>query len=86
MEIEEIISIIKKEFDRDESGIDWQEEKYKFDNFSNNIYDIKVNSITIPFVCTLFLNNDELLVFGKGDATLAIIPREIIETLEVIKK
>lgn len=86
MQIENIIAILKENFDCDENGLDWQEQKYIFENNSDNVYDIAVNGITVPFVSDFFLNNEELIISGKHDLVLAVIPREIINELEVIKK
>ncbi|MDO5849168.1 MAG: hypothetical protein Q4P18_06515 [Methanobrevibacter sp.] len=86
MQIEEIIDILKADFDCDESGLDWQEHKYLFENDGENAYDIKVNGITVPFVFSVFATDDQVLIFSKGDLVLAEVPREIIETIEVIKK
>ena len=62
MQIENIIEILKENFDCDESGLDWQEHKYIFENNTNNIYDIEVNGITVPFVSSFFLNDEELII------------------------
>ena len=86
MQIESIIEILKENFDCDESGLDWQEHKYIFENNTKNIYDIEVNGITVPFVSSFFLNDEELIISGQHNLVLAIIPRETIDTLEVIKK
>ncbi len=86
MQIENIIEILKENFDCDESGLDWQEHKYIFENNTKNIYDIEVNGITVPFVSSFFLNDEELIISGQHNLVLAIIPRETIDTLEVIKK
>ena len=86
MQIENIIEILKENFDCDESGLDWQEHKYIFENNTKNIYDIEVNGITIPFISSFFLNDEELIISGQHNLVLAIIPRETIDTLEVIKK
>lgn len=86
MQIEEIISTLKEKFDCDESGLDWQEQKYIFDNNGDEVYDIEVNGITVPFVSQVFVNNEELLISGKHDLVLAVVPRTIVESLEVITK
>ena len=86
MIMSDILDVLKENFDCDESGLDWQEHKYIFENNTKNIYDIEVNGITIPFISSFFLNDEELIISGQHNLVLAIIPRETIDTLEVIKK
>ena len=86
MIMSDILDVLKENFDCDESGLDWQEHKYIFENNTNNIYDIEVNGITVPFVSSFFLNDEELIISGQHNLVLAIIPRETIDTFEVIKK
>lgn len=86
MEIEEIIDIIKVDFDCEDEGLDWQERKYEFQKNTNEVFDIAVNNVILPNVDNIFLNFDEIFINSKGDAVLGEVKRENIESFEIIKK